>query len=109
MSIDAGTIYSAVRVKLTDLDRDINGAVNKFNKLSESIDASSKKLEKLEKAGKSMSMKVTAPLVAAGVAAVKFASDFNESVGGIETVFGEYVGKIKDYSKDAAVSAGNFR
>ena len=106
MSIDAGTIYSAVRVKLTDLDRDINGAVNKFNKLSESIDASNKKLEKLEKAGKSMSMKVTAPLVAAGVAAVKFASDFNESVGSVDTVFGEFADKIKSFAKTAAENAG---
>ena len=83
MSIDAGTIYSSIRVKLDKLNSDIDGAVNKFNTLSDSIEESNKKFDKLGKFGKDMTMKVTVPLVAAAAASVKFASDLNESIGGL--------------------------
>ena len=104
--IDSGTIYSSIRVRLDKLNGDINGAVSKFNTLTDSIEESNKKFEKLGKFGKDMTMKVTLPLVAAAAASVKFASDLNESIGGVDTVFGKFSDIVKDFSKTAAEKAG---
>lgn len=106
MSIDAGTIYSSIRVRLDQLDQDIKGAVGKFDSLGKSIEDAGKKYERLGKFGKEMTMKVTLPTIAAGAAAVKFASDYNESLGSVQTVFGEFAQKIDAFAKGAAENAG---
>lgn len=106
MSVDAGTIWASVRIRLDKLNADVGQAVKKMDSMAASINNSGKSIENLNKLGSKLSLTVTAPLVAAGAAAVKFASDYNESVGGIETVFGKSVGKIKAYAKDAAQNAG---
>ena len=102
MSVDAGTIWASIRIRLDKLNADVGQAVKKMDSMAASINNSGKSIENLNKLGSKLSLTVTAPLVAAGAAAVKFASDYNESVGGIETVFGKSVGKIKAYAKDAA-------
>lgn len=106
MSIDAGTIYASIRVKLGDLKNDVKSGVASMEAFAKSVDDAGKSVEKLNKLGSQMSLKVTAPILAAGVASVKFASDFSESVGGVETVFGEFAGKIKTFASTAAKSAG---
>lgn len=106
MSIDAGTIYSSIRLKLDGLNSDISQAVGKFDNLAKKMDSVGGNVANLDKFGKNLSLKVTAPLIAAGAASVKFASDYNESVGGIETVFGDFANKIKDYANGAAKAAG---
>lgn len=50
---------------------------------------------KLARTGSTLSKYVTLPLVGAGVAAFKFASDLNESTSKAETVFGKNAGRIK--------------
>lgn len=106
MSIDAGTIYSSIRIKLDGLNADVKKGISSMESFAKSIDDSAKSVEKLNKLGGQMTMKVTAPLIAAGTVATKFASDFNESVGGIETIFGDFADKIKAYAEDAAKNAG---
>jgi hypothetical protein len=106
MSIDAGTIYSSVRVKLSDLESDINGAVGKFDKLAKKINETGKATENITRLAGKMSLTISAPIVAAGAAMVKFASDANESANAASVVFKESKDVILDWGKTAATQAG---
>ena len=59
-----------------------------------------------ENVGKNMSMKVTAPLVALGAVAVKFASDLEESQSKVQVVFGASADAVRDFAKQSATSMG---
>ena len=106
MSIDAGTIYSSVRVKLSDLENDINGAVGKFDKLAKKINETGKATENITRLAGKMSLTISAPIVAAGAAMVKFASDANESANAASVVFKNSKDVILDWGKTAATQAG---
>lgn len=56
--------------------------------------------------GKSMSTYVTLPLLAAGGAAIKFASDYNESLNKVEVAFGPASESVKNFAKDSLTSFG---
>ena len=72
--------------------------------------ATSKKMTKIgddmTKAGDTMTKDITLPIVAAGVAAVKMASDLQESTGTINESFGKSAGVIEDWAKTADVNFG---
>lgn len=106
MPVDAGTIWASIRIRLDKLNADVTSATKSMDRMAGAINNSGKAVENLNKLGGKMSLMVTAPLVAAGAAAAKMASDYNESVGGIQTVFKEYVDRIDDFSKKAAQAAG---
>lgn len=106
MPVDAGTIWASIRIRLDKLNADVTSATKSMDRMAGAINNSGKAVENLNKLGSKMSLMVTAPLVAAGAAAAKMASDYNESVGGIQTVFKEYVDRIDDFSKKAAQAAG---
>lgn len=111
MSVDAGTVYSSIRVRLGDLDNDLKGVYARLNQLEGKITTTVTKTEKkasesFSKIGKAMTLKVSVPLVAAAGVAVKAASDFNESIGGVETVFGKFSKTVTDFSEGAAKKAG---
>lgn len=101
--IDAGTIYAAIRLKMNELDNDVRNAVGKFEKL----DVSSKKMaDGFNKVGKTMSIGVTAPIVAASAAMIKFSSDENEALNAANVVFKESAKIITDWGDTAATQAG---
>ncbi|WP_295093790.1 phage tail tape measure protein [uncultured Flavobacterium sp.] len=56
--------------------------------------------------GKSMSMYVTAPLLAGGAAAIKFASDYEESLNKVDVAFGESSSHVKNFAKDTLETFG---
>lgn len=56
--------------------------------------------------GKSMSTFITLPLLAGGAAAVKFASDYNESLNKVEVAFGPASTSVKNFAKDSLTSFG---
>lgn len=56
--------------------------------------------------GKSMSTYITLPLLAGGAAAVKFASDYNESLNKVEVAFGPASTSVKNFAKDSLTSFG---
>jgi phage-related minor tail protein len=56
---------------------------------------------KLTTAGKNMTMGVTAPLAAAGAAAFKLASDFDESLNKVGEVFKENAADVEAWSEDS--------
>jgi len=56
--------------------------------------------------GKSVSLNVSLPILAVGVASVKAASDLEESQSKMQVVFAESAGKIKKWASDSAQSFG---
>lgn len=62
--------------------------------------------QKLESAGKKMTVFATLPIAAAMGAATKAASELEQAVGGTEAVFGDASDAIDDYAKKAASGAG---
>lgn len=61
---------------------------------------------KMDSIGRSMSTYITLPILAAGGAAIKFASDYQESVNKVETAFGPASTAVKDFAKTSLESFG---
>lgn len=66
-------------------------------------------VDKLRSAGQGLTLGLTTPLLAAGGAAIKFASDLEESMSKADVVFGRSASSIKAWSRDAAVALGSSR
>lgn len=85
----------------------ITGDSTDFDK---KLGSTSKKLaafgKKANKIGKSLTKFVTLPLVGLGVAAVKLASDVNESINAVNVVFEDAADTIQDFGKTASTAAG---
>lgn len=62
--------------------------------------------ESLTKIGKNMTIGVTVPIVAAGVASVKAASDLEQSIGATESVFGDAIDTVNKYAKQSVNAVG---
>jgi len=62
--------------------------------------------KKASEIGKSMSMFVTAPLALAGGAAIKLASDFNESMNKVDVSFKSSSAEVQAFAKTALTSFG---
>lgn len=56
--------------------------------------------------GKSMSLYVTAPLIGAAAASVKFASDYQESMNKVDVAFGSAAGQVKNFAQTSLTSFG---
>lgn len=57
--------------------------------------------EKTTEIGKGMTMKVTAPILAAAGASFKLGADFEQALGKMDVVFGESSGRIDKWSRNA--------
>ena len=79
-------------------------------KLSASLNAAEKKLKSFgdsaTKIGKSMSLFVTAPIILAGGAAIKLASDFQESLNKVDVAFKGSSNEVRDFAKTTLESFG---
>ena len=79
-------------------------------KLSASLNAAEKKLKSFgdsaTKIGKSMSLFVTAPIILVGGAAIKMASDFQESLNKVDVAFKGSSGEVRDFAKTTLESFG---
>lgn len=95
--------YNSLQAELSKTNTELELQTNKWNKLSKNLDSVSSKFksvgEKLSDVGKSLSLKLTAPIVAAGTAAVKFASDLEESINKVEVAFGENANEVLAWSE----------
>ena len=73
------------------------------SKLKSALSSASAKMQsfgsKMQSVGKSMSTRLTLPLVAAGGAAIKFASDFQESMNKVDVAFGNSRKEVKEFAK----------
>lgn len=61
---------------------------------------------KIKSVGQGMTIGLTLPLVAAGGAAVKFASDYEEALNKVDVAFGTSSQTIKDWSKNSLTAMG---
>lgn len=62
--------------------------------------------QKFQAVGRSMSAFVTLPMLAAGAAAVKFASDYQESLNKVDVAFKSNSTEVKEFSKNSLESFG---
>ena len=78
--------------------------------LNDALSSADKKLKDFGQTasdiGKSMSMYITAPLALAGGAAVKLASDFNESMNKVDVAFKDSSAQVQAFAKNALTSFG---
>ena len=80
-----GIVRAIVTADVTQLKKGMTDAQRSADKMA----------TKMKAVGKSMSMKVTLPLLAVGGAAAKMASDFEFSMTQIETLVGRSVGEVE--------------
>jgi phage-related minor tail protein len=73
---------------LKDLGTDLEHAGNKMKDLG----------KEMSNIGKDLSMKVTAPIVAAGGAAFKMAADMEDAVGATDQIYKKSAGAVKDWA-----------
>ena len=84
--------------------------VTDITEFSSGLDKASKKLStigtSMARVGDSMTLGVTLPLVAAGVAAVKFPSDLEETTNKTKVVFGDMSQQVLDFADNSAQAMG---
>lgn len=86
---------------------DILKRTQKVNSATESLQKRMTNLgNRMKDIGKALSLRITAPLVAAGTAAVKFASDMTETLGKTEVTFGEEAEAVKRWSRTSITQMG---
>lgn len=93
---------SQMETELSKANKEIETQSSKWTSLVKSLDGIGSKMktvgEGFSNAGSKLSVGVTAPLAALGVASVKLASDMNESMNKVEVAFGGVNQKVKDWS-----------
>ena len=75
----------------------------KLKEVGTKLDKFNKRASKL---GKQLTTRLSLPLAAAGGAAIKFASDFNESLNKVDVAFGSSQDSVKDFAKTALKQFG---
>ncbi|APM39925.1 phage tail tape measure protein [Clostridium kluyveri] len=101
---------SQMENELSKTNKEIETQSSRWTSLSKSLDGIGSKMktigEGFSNVGSKLSLAVTAPLVAAGVASVKLASDTAESMNKVEVAFGSVNQKVKDWSNTTLKSYG---
>lgn len=100
-----------VNVKLIDAISAKLGKIQRsFGKLGAAVDTNRAKLDKFGKSlrtiGTRLSIGVTLPIAAVGVASIKMASDLQESITAVEVVFGEGAEIVKKFGRESAAGFG---
>lgn len=92
---------------ISELLYKISADSKEFNKaLDQANDRTKTLTDNLNKTGKALSIGLTAPLLAAGAASAKLASDLQDSTNAVNVIFKDGASVILEYGKTAAESAG---
>lgn len=84
------------KVDLSELSTGMQNAMRQFDKVG----------QKMQSVGRDMSAFITLPILAAGGAAVKLASDFEESTNKVDVAFKSSSGEVKGWAKTTLDSFG---
>ena len=106
---NAGSVTITVEV-LDKLTADVKKMEQTLAALSGEAEKTASKLDRFQqrasKVGKSLTMKVTAPILGAGAASFKMASDFESSMTKITTLVGISAKEVQAMEKDVLALAG---
>lgn len=95
---------------LRELENDLSAVTKELGAQEVKLAAASNKWtqmgDSLQEKGKALSMYVTAPLVAAGAASIKLASDYVENLNKVEEVFGSNTEVVKEWATTSIVKMG---
>lgn len=97
------TLAAKLTLQGVDFQTGIASARKQLDGLADHFDAVGKRMQS---AGRTLSLAVTAPLVGFGVVAVNAASDLAEAQSAVGTVYGESADQIAGYSGSVAGSLG---
>jgi len=93
---ESTSLIVQIKANLKEFDRALDQAVSRAQKAANGM----------RDVGKSLSIGLTLPIVAAGGAAIKMASDFEESANKVEVAFGGASNVVKDFAKTTLTSFG---
>jgi hypothetical protein len=91
---------ASINIKFT---ADLKGFSTEMQNSLRQIDRAGQQFQKI---GRSMSAFVTLPILAAGAAAIKFASDYNESLNKVDVSFKSSSIQVKEFAKTSLESFG---
>lgn len=112
------TVLEELVVAVTGNNADVNKALDdtdsRVDKLDKNVQSKSKQMDKAWKTlgdgmtnvGKGMTLGLTLPLAVAGVAAIKLASDMDETMNKVSVTFGENASAVDQWSKNSIKSMG---
>lgn len=96
--------------QLATFSQELENTGNRATLAGDKIQSAGDKLEavggKLSSAGNTLSAAVTAPLLAAGGAAIVMASDYEESLNKVDVAFGDSAERVKEFTQTTVDSYG---
>lgn len=106
MSVEVGSAYATLRVKLDEWNQGLETAINSLQGYGSRLQGSMGSIgKKLTSAGKDLTTKVTLPIVGIGTAAVKASIDFESAMDKVASLSGA-VGQDFEDLKDLAMDMG---
>ena len=104
-----GTLQGMER-ELTSTTQQLEIQSSRWTTLGNAMQSASDRMksigEGMKKAGQTLSMAVTAPILAAGVASAKLASDLSENMNKVDVAFGKNAQEVKSWSSTTLKSFG---
>lgn len=104
MAFDAGAVVAKIQAQVDNFKAGMETAKQELDKVQQTGKNFSKSMKeagkKITKVGKDLSLKVTAPIVAAGTAAVKFAADLEDAIGATDQIFGSASRSMQDWANN---------
>lgn len=107
---DAETELNRLEKELREVPNGVQLVGQKFEEAGQKMQAAGQKIQAVGNAitnvGSTLTRTVTAPLLAAGAAAIKLGSDYEENINKVDVAFGKSARQVKDWAKTATKNFG---